>query len=38
MVAVPELQRAFIRAGKRRLEGKAYVMQEYDAVNFRLNK
>lgn len=26
------------RAGKQRLEGKAYVMQDYDVVNFRFNK
>jgi ribosome-binding ATPase YchF (GTP1/OBG family) len=26
------------RAGKQRLEGKTYVMQDYDVVNFRFNK
>lgn len=26
------------RAGKQRLEGKAYVMQDYDVANFRFNK
>lgn len=26
------------RAGKQRLEGKAYVMQDYDVTNFRFNK
>jgi len=26
------------RAGKQRLEGKQYVMQDYDLVNFRVNK
>jgi hypothetical protein len=26
------------RAGKQRLEGKTYIMQDYDVVNFRFNK